>query len=133
VSLSSASTYLGKVVSVTSVDIEYFYREAEEANSVWTLRQDEGMLTVLDDDGSQVVPLWSTRERVVCFMANREDFEGFFPLEIPLNLLLRVWLPDLNRKKVNIGVNWSGKTNIGCEASAEEMTNKFKPGFFDSP
>ena len=119
-------------MSATPIDMEYFCREAEEANSVWTLRQDEGVLTVLGDGGSQVMPLWSKRERVVSFMANREDFEGCFPLEIPLNLLSRVWLPDLKRKKINIGVNWSGETNIGCEASAEEMIDKFKFAFFDS-
>jgi hypothetical protein len=66
-------------------------------------------------------------------MATREDFEGCFPSEIPLNLLSRVWLPDLKQKKINIGVNWSGKTNTGCEASAEEMIDKFKPVYSDSP
>ena len=120
-------------MSITPIDMEYFCREAEEANSVWTLRKDEGVVRILDDHGSQVMPLWSTRERVVSFTANRENFEGCFPLEIPLHLLLRVWLPDLHRKKVNIGVNWSGKTNIGCEASAEELIDKFKPGSFDPP
>ena len=120
-------------MSITPIGIEYFYREAEEAKSVWTLRQGEGFLTDLNDDGGRVMPLWSTRERVVSFMANREVFEGFIPLEIPLHLLLRVWLPDLNRKKINVGVNWSGKLNIGCEASAEEMINLFKSSFLDSP
>jgi hypothetical protein len=54
-------------------------------------------------------------------------------LEIPLHLFLRVWLPDLERNKINIGVNWSRKTNIGCEASAKELIDKFNPGSFDSP
>ena len=120
-------------MSVTPIDIEYFYREVEEANSVWALRKDEGAVRFLDDDNSQVMPLWSTRERVVSFIANREDSEGCFPLEIPLHLFLRVWLPDLERNKINIGVNWSRKTNIGCEASAKELIDKFNPGFFDSP
>jgi len=120
-------------VSVTPIDIEYFCREVAEANSVWALRKDEGAVRFLDDDNSQVMPLWSTRERVVSFIANREDFERCFPLEIPLHLLLRVWLPDLERSKINIGVNWSGKTNIGCGASAKELIDKFNAGFFDSP
>ena len=120
-------------MSVTPIDIEYFYKEVVEANSVWALRKDEGAVRFLDDDNSQVMPLWSTRERVVSFIANREDFEGCFPLEIPLHLFLRVWLPDLERNKINIGVNWSRKTNIGCEASAKEIINKFNAGLFDFP
>jgi hypothetical protein len=119
-------------VSVTIIDIEYFYTEAIEADSVWTLSKDARVVRVLGDDGNQTMPFWSNRERVVSFMANRDEFEGFFPLEIPLHLF-RVWLPDLNRKKVNIGVNWTGETNMGCEASAEEMIDKFKHDFSDSP
>lgn len=119
-------------MSVTPIDIEYFYREVEEANSVWTLHKDQRVLTILADDGSQAMPFWSTRERAMGFIANREDFEEFLPLEISLHLFLQVWLSDLNRKKVNIGVNWTGKTNIGCEASAKELIDKFTAGFFDS-
>ena len=118
---------------VTIIDIEYFYTEAIEADSVWTLSKDQRSLTVLSDDGSRTMPFWSNRERVASFMANRDEFEGFSPLEIPLHVLFRVWLPDLNRKKVNIGVNWTGETNIVCEASAEEMIDKFKDDFSDSP
>ena len=113
---------------VIPIDIEYFYREAEEENSVWTLRKNEGVLTLLDDDGNQVMPLWSTRERAMGFIANREYFEEFFPLEISLHPFLQVWLSDLNRKKINIGVNWPGKTNIGCEASAKEIISRLEPG-----
>jgi hypothetical protein len=120
-------------VLVKPIDIEYFCREVEEADSVWALRRDEGAVRLLDDDDSQVMPLWSTRERVVSFMANRDDFVGCFPLEIPLHLLLQVWLPDLGRNKINIGVNWTGKTKFGCEASAKELIDKFSTGFFDSP
>jgi hypothetical protein len=67
-------------VSVTIIDIEYFYTEAIEADSVWTLSKDERVPTVLSDDGNQAMPFWSNRERVVSFMANRDEFEGFFPL-----------------------------------------------------
>ena len=116
-------------MAVPSIDLEYFCREVEENRSAWTLRQAEGVLTFFNDDGVQVMPLWSTRERVLNFVAKQKDFEEFIPLEIPLELLNHVWLPDLKEKDINVGVNHSGKTNIGCEVSAEEIISRLGPNF----
>ena len=70
----------------TPIHLVSFCKEVSVSNSVWTIHKDGQVLAVANADGYNVIPSWSSRDRVVNFLKEVDGFEAFTPLEIPLVL-----------------------------------------------
>ena len=101
-----------------------FYREASENGSVWTIHKDAHVVKIKDSEGNWSTPYWSKRERAVRFINNVEGYSDFLPLEIPMHVFLKVWLPDMKKDNRTLGINWTGATTLGLEMTPEELLRK---------
>ncbi|MGD8985943.1 MAG: DUF2750 domain-containing protein, partial [Desulfobacteraceae bacterium] len=65
-----------------------------------------------------------TRERAVRFINNVEGYSDFLPMEIPIHVFLKVWLPDMKKENRTLGINWTGATTIALEMTPDEVLSK---------
>jgi hypothetical protein len=100
---------------------EIFFREASRNRSVWTIHKDGSVLKVQDSDGNWCTPYWSARDRAQRFIRTVENFSDFLPLQIPMDLFLGVWLPEMKKENRALGINWTEVTSVGLEMTPEEM------------
>lgn len=101
-----------------------FYSEASKNGSVWTIHKDGDMVKIKDSEGNWSTPYWSKRERAVRFINNVEGYSDFLPLEIPMHVFLKVWLPNMKKDNRTLGINWTGPTTLGLEMTPEELLGK---------
>jgi hypothetical protein len=75
---------------------------------------------VLQVDGHEVIPFWSSRSRMEKVQAEHPKYRGFDIKEMHLTEFVD-WLPKLGEGGIRIGTNWSGKRLTGYDVEAKDL------------
>jgi len=108
---------------------ERFIERALKNGSVWHLgREHEGNLFWAESTsngsengrgaGQTVVPLWS--DRAYAKQCAKSEWNIYKPYEIPLERLLLLVLPNMQRAKVLVGTNWNAHL-LGFEITPHKL------------
>jgi len=92
-----------------------FYKDVSINGKVWTIRDEGGYPAPLTNDGKRAQPFWSSLSRVQKIIETVPAYAPFSPVEISWEDFRDKWLPDLAKKGLLVGVNWSGKRAIGYD------------------
>lgn len=90
-----------------------FAEEAADTLAVFTFTR-SGETLVIDVDGADVIPFWSTEARLSAVKEGRPDCAGFELTRMALSHFL-AWLPELRDRKTNIGLNWEAGNLSGFD------------------
>jgi hypothetical protein len=97
-----------------------FYEEVASSRSVFTVL-DNGNFLVFRVGEVDVVPFWSTRERLRRVQRDHAKYRSFDCDESDLAAFLEKTLPDFESEGVHIGVNWSGARLTGYDVSIPDL------------
>ena len=92
-----------------------FYREVARERVLWTLRDEGGFPAPENSEGIRAWPFWSSRSRVERIIKNVPAYSGFEPVNFSWETFRDEIAPDLERDKLHVGVNWSGKRAVGYD------------------
>lgn len=92
-----------------------FYREVARERVLWTLRDEGGFPAPESSEGIRAWPFWSSRSRVERIIKNVPAYSGFEPVNFSWETFRDEIAPDLERDKLHVGVNWSGKRAVGYD------------------
>ena len=67
------------------------------------------------------MPFWSTLSRVQRINCCVPAYKHFEPLELSWDEMRDIWLPDLKKSGILVGVNWSGKQATGYDVTPDDM------------
>jgi hypothetical protein len=102
-----------------------FCRDVYQMKLLWTVEFEDGsILQWFEDDGSQVLPFWSSESRVKKVIKLLEDFDGGLPASIELDEFEADWVQDLVDSNIRIGPNWAGEELSGTTFEANELVRR---------
>lgn len=105
-----------------------FYDEAKRERKVWTVRDNGGIPSPLNGDGSRSMPFWSLRSRAERVIATVPAYEGFEAVEVSLEAFTGRWLPGLAADGLLVGINWSGSHATGYDLTPAEVLSRIDQG-----
>ena len=78
---------------------------------VWGLKDAEGWASTVSaadaTRGREVIPFWS--DRALASLCVKEAWAKHEPTEIPLDVFIQRWLPQMARESCLAGTNWSAQ------------------------
>jgi len=98
---------------------EHFVKAIADWEEAWGLYQD-GWALARTDEGAHVFPLWPAREYAGLCAEN--EWLGYEPRAIPLDLLMRELLPNLKTDNVLPGIFYT-PSDKGVTPSVDELTH----------
>ena len=118
----------------TASQVNAFCRDLVKSKEIWTIQfLDATFIKWMNEDGSEVFPIWSTESRVKKVLEFGDEFEGGSSVSFKFDEFLADWLPDLIEDSVGLGPNWAGSNLSGWTFEAQELMERVKntPGFND--
>ena len=106
-------------MSVAAAQYAQFCDQAVEHRKVFTFTN-SGEYLVYPVGGNEVVPFWSSRDRLVSIQRTLTKYERHQIDEMELNEFLD-WIPTLEGQGILIGVNWSGERLTGYNVSVADL------------
>ena len=113
-------------MSIAAAQASQFYEQVVKEGRVFTVDDGEGYL-VFPVDGTETVPFWSSRSRVVKIQQTHAKYSNWEISEEPLPEFLEKTLPLFEKEGIRIGVNWSGKRLTGYNLSAPDLRRNLQP------
>ncbi len=98
-----------------------FYRAVAKSRVLWSVRDDDGYPAPQTSSGRRAQPFWSSRSRAEKIIAAVPDYAVFRPDEVSWEAFCHVWVPDLERDGMLVGVNWSGPHATGFDLEPSEV------------
>jgi uncharacterized protein DUF2750 len=105
-----------------------FRREAVREGRIFSIRDTGGHPAPAGPDGARAVPFWSKSTRADRVAGQVGAFHGLEIVTIALDDWLAVWLPELARADLLVGVNWAGARATGFDLTPVQVA-----GWFESP
>ena len=107
--------------------IAAFCKDVSKNKKMWTiLFEDDSLLKWENEDGSVVIPIWSTQARVEKAISLLVELENIEPSYLPLEIFIDKWAPELDRLQVRVGPNWSGDNLSGTTFGALDIIQRIK-------
>ncbi|AUD59113.1 hypothetical protein AYJ58_06235 [Shewanella sp. Pdp11] len=107
--------------------IAAFCKDVSKNKKMWTiLFEDDSLLKWENEDGSVVIPIWSTQTRVEKAISLLVELENIESSYLPLEIFIDEWAPELDRSQVRVGPNWSGDNLSGTTFGALEIIQRIK-------
>jgi hypothetical protein len=103
-----------------------FHREASQEGRVFSIRDKGGFPAPRDKDGNRALPFWSKSSRAERVVGQVTAFSGFTVVEIGLDEWLGRWLPDLERDRYLVGINWAGGKATGYDLPVPDVDAWFR-------
>ena len=88
---------------------------------LWSVRDDDGYPAPKTSSGRRAQPFWSSRSRAEKIIATVPAYAIFRPDEVSWEAFCQVWVPDLERDGMLVGVNWSGPHAKGFDLEVSEV------------
>ena len=107
-------------MSVAAANARKFYEQVVAERRVFTF-VDDGSYLVFKIGGAEVIPFWSHRSHLDSVQEFDPKFLSYEPDEISLEDFLAKTLPQLDREKIRVGVNWSGSRLTGYDLTVDEL------------
>lgn len=96
-----------------------FKKQVAEEMKVFTFTN-RGKYLAYSVRGHEVIPFWSSRNRVVTVQKAHPQYQQYAITEMSLDEFIQ-WFPQLAGERIHIGTNWSGKQLIGYDVSTDEL------------
>ena len=107
-------------MSFAATQASKFYEQVVRDGLVFTFEDAEGLL-VFPIRGIEVVPFWSSRERLEQIQKKMPKY-AIYRIEVtPFEDFYARTLPWLEKQNIHIGVNWSGERLTGYDVSALDL------------
>lgn len=103
-----------------------FIKEVIEHRKVWTIKDEGGIPTSTNIDGETSMPFWSLKSRAEKIIENVPTYRGFQAFDIDFDEFLNSWLKGLEKDRLNLGVNWSGKLATGFDMKPREVFERIQ-------
>ncbi|PTY77790.1 hypothetical protein B5V89_13415 [Heyndrickxia sporothermodurans] len=87
----------------------YFIKKVADFEEVWGL-YDGGWAMTEDSEGNQLVPFWPKRE--FADLCNEENWEGYKPKKIDLDVFIDKWIPGMKNDGSKIAIFWYNNDSI---------------------
>ena len=81
---------------------DHFLDKAEEFEEVWSLRNDEGFVSMADDNGKSCIPFWPHPEYAKALAS--DDWSDCVPVSVALDDFLNRWLPGMAKDDLAVSV-----------------------------
>jgi hypothetical protein len=81
---------------------------------------------IVESNGAQVQPLWSSRKRVVKIIKTVKGYEDCTILGIHWSEFENMWIDQLAKEGILLGVNWSGPNADGYEMAPHLVAQSVK-------
>lgn len=101
-----------------------FARDVAKNRRVWTVEDDVGHPAPMTSSGKRAMPFWSSLRRVETIIKKVPAYAGFRPVEVSWEKFRDVWLVDLERDGLLIGVNWSGPRALGYDIEPKDVRTR---------
>ena len=100
-----------------------FIREVRDSGLVWGLKSDQGWAVCESNEyeDTDVYPFWSdqAQARIHC----RDDWAGFVPERLALDLFIDTWLAGMSEDGVLVGTNWDEELS-GLELEPDDLAEE---------
>jgi hypothetical protein len=106
-------------MSIAAAQYSKFMTQVAAEGKVFTFTK-EGAFLVYPMKEAEVIPFWSSRQRLLKIQATLPKYEKFQMDEMSVKTFLKQ-LSNLHKKKIRIGVNWSGKNLAGYDVSVADL------------
>ena len=107
-------------MSIAAAQASTFYEQIAKEKSVFTFTKDDDYL-VFPVHGKEVIPFWSSRNRLAKIQRDHPKYSAFTVSEVSLDTFLAKTLAQLQEEGIHIGVNWSGPRLTGYDISAVDL------------
>jgi hypothetical protein len=115
---------LGTRMSLGS-QISAFCRDVNQFQSIWVIEfDDDQFLEWVEEDGTNVFPIWSTESRVKKNLKHLEEHSNGKPCLITLSEFKSDWLPQLIEAEFKLGPNWAGENLAGTTFYPQELIDR---------
>ena len=99
----------------------YSVKRIAEQEVAWTLKDDEGIIATVDDDGNSYFHIWPYKEYAL--KCATDEWKGFTLFKLTLKDLLEVILPNLTSDGTRVAVFKSPCDPQTISASANDLLN----------
>jgi hypothetical protein len=106
-------------MSVAALQYSKFCSEVAETGRAFTFLEDSSFL-VYPVNGTEVVPFWSSRTRLVRISKAHPKYARYQICEFPMENLLSS-MTQLQSEGILVGVNWSGPKLTGFNVSVPDL------------
>jgi hypothetical protein len=113
-------------MSVSAAQAAAFYEEIVGHGQVWAVRDAGGFPAPRNGDGQRSMPFWSLRSRAEKVIASVPAYQGFEPVALALDEWGTVWLDNLERDGLHVGLNWSGARATGFDFSPADVRTRLE-------
>ena len=105
--------------------ISAFCRDVNQFQSIWVIEfDDDQFLEWVEEDGTNVFPIWSTESRVKKNLKHLEEHSNGKPCLITLSEFKSDWLPQLIEAEFKLGPNWAGENLAGTTFYPQELIDR---------
>lgn len=112
--------------------VKAFCVDVARSKTIWTIQFADGSyIKWQNEDGTEIMPVWSSESRVMKAIACEADFDGASPVGIGFDEFVADWMPKLLDENTGLGPNWAGESLMGWEMGAQELMDRVQgtPGF----
>jgi len=113
-------------MTISSLHATAFFSEIVKNNFVWTVKDENGFPAPVSANRIRSLPFWSSYNRVCKIISIVPAYKVFTPHQISLNEFINDWLPSLEKDKMNVGINWSGKKAVGYDMNPKDVLSRIK-------
>lgn len=106
---------------ISSINSKAFFAEVAESQTVWSIRDENGIPAPKNSDGLRSMPFWSSERRALNCISQIPDYGGFEAFQIDLVDFVAKWLPGLTKDQILVGVNWVGERASGYDMRPDEV------------
>lgn len=102
---------------------DLFVQRVKETSEIWGLKSDTGWAVCESNEYEDTIvyPLWSDADSAQIHCA--DEWAGYAPIAIDLEIFLETWLPGMDEDEVLIGTNWDAELS-GMEVEPVDLARQ---------
>lgn len=114
-------------MTIAETNFQDFLEEVIEGEMVFTIEDEAGTIPCpTSSNEKNVMPFWSSAERVEKVIRTVPAYAGCKPKGIELSVFLEKWLPGLIRDGLDVGINWSGRKALGYDMEPADLKTELE-------
>ena len=113
----------------TAAQIAAFTRTVADEQTIWLLEfvADRSLLTWENEDGSSVLPVWSSRSRAELSIKRiQEEVDEVTASAISLDRFKTEFVPKFGETALLLGPNWAGENLTGWSLTPEDLFHRIQ-------
>ena len=101
-----------------------FYKNIAEKKEMWVIRTgEESCLKWINEDGSEILPVWSTESRAKKIIKMISGTKEMKPLCITEKEFYSKWIDELRNNNIAVGPNWAGDNITGTSLPVDVVVS----------